>query len=181
MSPAQALLSSVVTNSGPNAAPITFVDHVPSGLQVQSASTAMGTCAVSGQTVTCTISGLLAGQSTTVNVVVMAAKAGSYANVVTVSVPSGVIDPTSSNNTASATLTVAALPRQCIVPGVRKMTLASASALLKELGCRVHSVKQHSGIKKGLVISVRGGVATYPYQQLVTLLVSSGKKAKKKK
>lgn len=176
-----ALLSSVVTNSGPNAAPITFTDQVPSGLQVQSASTAMGTCAVSGQTVTCTISGLLAGQSTTVNVVVTAAKVGSYANVVSVSVPSGVIDPTSSNNAASATLTVAGLPRQCIVPGLRKTTLASARTLLKELGCTVGVIRQHSTIKKGLVIGTRPGVGTYAYQQKVTLIESSGKKPKKKK
>ncbi len=142
----------------------------------------MGTCAVSGQTVTCTISGLLAGQSTTVNVVVMASKAGSYANVVTVSVPSGVIDPTSSNNTASATLTVAALPRQCIVPGLRKTTLASARTLLKELGCRVDVVQSALQDQEGPCDQrTRPGVATYPYQQLVTLLVSSGKKAKKKK
>lgn len=179
-----ALLSSTVTNAGPNAAPITFTDQVPSGLRVVSASTAAGTCAVSGQTVTCTISGLLAGQSTTVNVVVMASKTGSYANDVSVNVPSaatdpGVTDPNSANNIASDTLTFTALPQKCVVPGLRKATMATARTLLGELGCRVGFVRQHSSIKKGLVIGVRGGVGTYPYKQLVTVLVSSGKKKKK--
>jgi hypothetical protein len=176
-----ALLSSVVTNGGPNVAPITFVDHVPSGLQIQSATAGMGTCTVGGQTVTCTITGLLAGQSTTVNVAVTAAKAGSYANDVTVSVPSGVTDPNSANNIASASLDFTKLPQKCIVPGLRKTALAPARTLLKELGCRVGVAHQYSTIKKGLVISTRPGVGTYPYQQKVTLVVSSGKKPKKKK
>jgi hypothetical protein len=176
-----ALLSSVVTNSGPDVGPITFVDQLPSGLQIKSASTAGGTCAVSGQTVTCAINGLPVGESTTVNVVVMAAKAGRYAADSTVSVASGLTDPNAANNSTSATLVFAALPQQCIVPGLRKAVLASARTLLKELGCRVRVVDQPSSVKKGLVISVRGGVRAYPYQQLVTLLVSSGKKAKKKK
>ncbi len=176
-----ALLGSVVTNGGPVVGPITFVDQVPAGLQVQSATAGLGTCGVSGQTVTCTISGLLAGQSTGVNVMVTTPTAGNYQNTVTVSDTAGLTDPNSANNIAAATGVVASLPKECVVPGsLHKLTLASARTLLKELGCTVGSVSQHSGVKKGLVLSVRGGARAYPYQQTVIVVVSSGPKKKKK-
>ena len=173
-----ALLRSVVTNGGPGTGPITFVDQVPSGLRIQSASAGLGTCAVSSQTVTCTITGLPVGQSTSVDVVVTTPKAGTYANHVTVSVASGLTDPNSANNTASASLLVTSLPKECIVPGLRKIPSGTARTLLKELGCRVRFVREHSSIGKGLVIGERGGARTYPYHQKVTLLVSSGRKKK---
>ncbi|HUY58876.1 MAG TPA: DUF11 domain-containing protein [Solirubrobacteraceae bacterium] len=177
-----ALLSSVVTNDGPVDGPITFVDQVPSGLRIESASAGLGTCAVSGQTVTCTITGLLAGQSTNVNVVVTTPTAGTYANTVTVNVTPGLSDPNSTNNTVSGDVVVAALPQECIVPGsLHKLPQNSARTLLKELGCMVHVVSQHSGIGKGLVLGVRGGARAYPYHQTVTLIVSSGPKKKKHK
>ena len=125
------VLTSVVTNLGPAAGPITFTDEVPSGLQVQWAAASSGTCSISGQAVTCTITGLAVGQSATVSVIVVPVKAGSYANAVTVLDSVGP-DPSTSNNSASATLTVAALPRQCIVPGLRKLPTATAKTLLKE-------------------------------------------------
>jgi uncharacterized protein DUF11 len=82
-----ALLSSTVSNAGPGTEPITFVDHVPAGLAINSASAGDGTCSTSGQTVTCTISGLGAGQTVPVNIAVTPAAAGSYANSVSVSSP----------------------------------------------------------------------------------------------
>lgn len=175
-----ALLRSVVTNGGPGASPITFVDQVPSGLAIQSASTGSGTCAVSGQTVTCTITGLAAGQSTLVEVVVTTANAGSYANAVTVSDAAGVPDPNPANNTASGSVVFAPSPLKCVVPGLRKTPQSIASAVLVDLGCGVTVVHQHSGLKKGLVLGVREGVGTHPYQQTVTLIVSSGPKPKHK-
>jgi hypothetical protein len=168
-----AVLTSTVINNGPELSPITFVDQVPSGLTIQSAVAGSGTCVVSSQTATCTISGLAVGQSANIDVIVTPSKVGSYANSVSVSV-AGVTDPNSANNTSSSTLVVAALPQQCIVPALRKLSLASARALLKQLGCTVRDLKQHSSVAKGLVVSVRGGVASYPYHQLVTLIVSEG-------
>lgn len=127
------------------------------------------------------MTGLPAGASTSVDVVVTSPTPGTYANDVSVSVSVGasVIDPNSANNTASASLLVTALPRECIVPGLRKTPLGTARTLLRELGCRVRLVREHSSIGKGLVIGELGGARTYPYQQLVTLLVSSGRKRKR--
>jgi hypothetical protein len=177
-----ALLGSVVTNGGPGIGPITFTDQVPSGLQIQSATTGLGTCAIASQTVTCTITGLPVGQSTAVDVVVATPTAGTYANDVTVGVASTTVDPNSANNTASASLVVTALPQQCIVPGsLRKLPQNAARTLLTELGCMVHVKRQHSGIAKGLVLGVVGGARAYPYHQLVTLIVSSGPKKHKKR
>lgn len=174
-----ALFQSVVTNAGIGTGPITFVDQVPSGLQVKSATTDAGTCNIAGQTVTCTVSGLSPGQSATVDVVVMATTAGSYNNSVNVSVGSAYADPNTANNSASASVTFTALPQKCIVPGLRKLTMASAKSLLMELGCKVSVAHKHSGLKKGLVMGTKPGVGTYPYQQVVSLIVSSGPKKHK--
>jgi Domain of unknown function DUF11 len=174
-----AVLTSTVINNGPELSPITFVDQVPIGLAIQSAVAGSGTCVISQQTVTCTISRLAVGQSANIDVIVTPSKIGSYANGVSVSV-SGVTDPNGANNAASSTLVVAALPQQCIVPALRKLSLASARGLLKQLGCTVRVLKQHSSVAKGLVVSVRGGVASYPYHQLITLIVSEGPKKRKR-
>ena len=176
-----ALLQSVVTNGGPLATPITFTDQVPAGLRIQSATTGLGTCTVSGQTVTCTITGLPVGQSTMVNVLVSTPTAGTYANSVSVSVASPVIDANAANNSATTNLIVTKLPQKCIVPGLRKLPAASGRGLLTQLGCRVRVRNVHSSIAKGLVIGTAQKVGTYAYHQLVTLNVSSGPKAKKPK
>lgn len=187
-----AVLGSVVSNAGPGVSPITFVDQVPAGLQIQSAVAGLGTCRVSGQTVTCTISGLPVGQSVPVDVVVTAPVAGSYTNDVSVANVAGVTDPNSANNAASATLTVAAQQQtqqtqltqptqKCIVPGLRRTPLAVARRVLKDLGCRVRVAHKHSKVARGLVIGVRGKTGTYAHYRLVTLNVSSGPKHRAKK
>lgn len=175
-----ALLSSTVTNSGPVVGPITVVDQVPAGLDVLSSAAGLGTCTTSGQRVVCTINGLPVGQSTSVDVVVKPEAPGTYVNDVSVSPGPALTDPNSANNDAKTTLTVTALPQRCIVPGLRKMPLASARTLLKELGCNVHVTQKHSTIAKGLVISVRGGTRTWAYHQVVTVVVSSGPKRRRK-
>jgi uncharacterized repeat protein (TIGR01451 family) len=179
---APAVLTASVSNNGPELTPISFTDQVPAGLQIQSATAGLGTCAVSGQLVTCTITGLAVGTSASVDVVVVPAAAGSYTNDVTVSVP-GSTDPTSSNNTASATLAVnqPKPTQQCIVPKLPKIPTAAARTLLKELGCTVHVSTKHSSVTKGLVIGVKGKTGSFPYHQAVTLIVSSGRKPKKRK
>ena len=99
-------------------APITFVDHVPAGLRLDSAVAGQGTCAISGQTATCTIDQLAAGQSVAVDVVVTPAARGFYAN--DVSVQAAALDPNAANDQASATLGVTSLAVDgCVVPRLR--------------------------------------------------------------
>jgi Domain of unknown function DUF11 len=180
---APAVLTASVSNNGPGLTPITFTDQVPSGLQIQSAAADYGTCATSGQTVTCTITGLPVGQSATVDVFVTTSAPGSFVNNIAVTLGAGLTDPNSSNNTASATLVVnqPQPTQQCIVPKLPKITTAAARTLLKELGCTVHVSTEHSSVTKGLVIGVKGKTGSFPYHQAVTLIVSSGRKPKKRK
>jgi hypothetical protein len=182
------MFASTVTNNGPELTPITFTDQVPTGLQILAAAAGSGSCSVDGQTVTCTITGLGAGQSAPVVVVVTASEPGSYANSVSVAGASGITDENSANNTASVSAVVPAVPpstsasaQKCIVPTLKRVMSASARAILGELGCTVKIKTERSSLAKGLVISVEGGVATYPYHQLVMLVVSSGRKPKKKR
>jgi hypothetical protein len=118
-----------------------------------------------------------------VDVLVTASAPGSYVNNVAVALGAGLIDPTSSNNTASATLVVnqPQPTQQCIVPKLPKIPTAVARTLLTELGCTVHTSTKHSSVKKGLVIGVKGKTGSFPYHQAVTLIVSSGRKPKKHK
>jgi uncharacterized repeat protein (TIGR01451 family) len=176
-----AILRSVVTNNGPNRGATTFTDQVPSGLTIQSASAGSDQCSTSGQTVTCAIPAMDVGHSTTVDVVVATPASGTYANDVSVGVASGVTDPNSANNTASASLVVTELPQKCIVPQLRGAPVGVARTVLTELGCTVHVVTQHAKRAKGLVLNVRGALKTYPYQQVITVVVSSGPRKKHRK
>jgi hypothetical protein len=226
-----AVLGSAITNAGPGSSAVTtFVDHVPKGLQVLGAASGIGSCSVSGQTVTCTLPGLAAGQSTTAQVVVATPTAGSYANVVDVSGGSDTFDLNSANNEASAALVVTTPPstassgtgssstgssgtgssstgssgtgssstgssntgsptitpqstvtQHCLVPSLRKTPMAVARTVLTELGCTVKVTRQHASVGKGLVIATKGKAGSYPLKQRITLIVSSGPKAKKHK
>jgi uncharacterized repeat protein (TIGR01451 family) len=170
------LLSSTVTNHGAGESTLTFTDSVPSGMTIDAAVAGPTACSTSGQTVTCTITGLASGQSVPVNVVVTPSSAGSYTNDVSVAVPSGVTDPNASNNSASASLSVGAfVPARCIVPRLKGTTKSLATTLLKDLGCKVRTGKTHSkSVKKGLVVRTKPGKGVQPYQTKVTLIVSSG-------
>jgi Domain of unknown function DUF11/PASTA domain len=175
-----ALLSSTVSNAGPGTEPITFVDHVPSGLSINSASAGNGTCSTSGQTVTCTISGLGAGQSVPVNVVVTPAASGTYSNSVSVSVP--ITDTNAANNTATATLaaTAPAPTPKCVVPKLKNTPSKVAKTVLKDLGCKVKTSKAHSkSVRKGNVIKTKPGAGTHPFGTTVKVQVSSGPSKKK--
>jgi hypothetical protein len=179
-----ALLSSTVGNGGPGIDPITFADKVPAGLTIDSAAAGDGTCSTSGQTVTCRINGLPVGQSVPVDVVVTPSAAGTYANSVSVAVAAGTTDPNTSNNTASATLTVgpavsAVSPVKCVVPKLKGTPSGIAKTVLKELGCKVKLTRRHSStVHKGLVIKTKPGAGTYANLKTVTLIVSSGPKKK---
>jgi uncharacterized repeat protein (TIGR01451 family) len=175
-----AVLTSTVTSNGPAAAPITFTDQVPSGLTISSASSTSGSCTVDGQTVSCPMNGLAIGQHATVNVVVTPTAPGTYMNNVSVSVASPALDPVASDNAASSTLAVGTFPQQCIVPGLRKLTVAYARTLLHELGCGVTVINRRSSLGKGLVIKTSQVPGSYAYHQLITLFVSSGPRSRHK-
>jgi Domain of unknown function DUF11 len=170
------LLSSTVTNGGPSSAPITFTDKVPSGLAVDSAAAGQGTCATKAQTVTCTITGLQAGQSAPVNVVVTPTRSGNFVNGVSVSAPFP--DPTPGNNSASAMLAVGTPATSgCVIPKLRNTPSSVARAVLKELNCKVRVTRRHSKrVHKGNVIATRPGPSRHPAGTRVKLVVSSGRK-----
>ncbi len=175
-----ALLSSTVTTGSLAGAPITFVDHVPAGLTIDEAVAALGTCSTSGQTVTCTINDLGAGQSAPVAVVVTPAAAGSFTNTVSVSTP--LEDPNLANNAASATLTASApAPTpMCVVPKLKNVSSKVAGTVLKDLGCKVKTTKAHSkSVHKGNVIKTTPGSGTHPFGTTVKVQVSSGPSKKK--
>ncbi len=169
------LLSSTVTNAGPSSAPVTFTDKVPAGLSVDSAAAGDGTCATSGQTVACTVTGLGAGQSAPVNVVVTPNNTGNFVNPVSVS--SVFPDPTPGNNSASAMLAVgSSASSRCIVPKLRNTPSSVARTVLKDLGCKVKMSHRHSNnVRRGNVIKSKPGPGKHPARTTVKLVVSSGR------
>jgi Domain of unknown function DUF11 len=180
MAGSQALLSSTVSNRAGDPGPIRFTDALPTGLTINAVAAGQGTCATSGQIVTCTITGLASGQGAPVDVVVTPTAAGTYANSVTVAVSSSDSDPNSVNDTASATLAVRALPpasvAKCVVPKLGRIKLPFAKQVVRLLGCavgKVHNVHSKS-IHKGLVIRSNPGHGTYANGAKIAFTVSSG-------
>jgi hypothetical protein len=185
-----AVLASTVTNAGPASAPITFTDNIPAGLQVDAVAAGPGACTVTGQNVTCTINGLLPGQSAPVDIVVTASAAGRYASSPSVAPPGDITDPNSANNTASAALTVTApsapptgaapaapVTQRCVVPPLRGVPAAVARRALRLLGCTVGRVKVVSShVAKGAVTATSPHAGTFAVGHVVTLQVSSGPK-----
>jgi uncharacterized repeat protein (TIGR01451 family) len=195
-----AQLSASVTNAGPATGPITFTDTVPAGLTIDSAVAGGGICSISGQAVTCSVTGLAPGQSAPVVALVTPTAAGSYAYTATVGV-TGVTDPNPANNVSGATLTVApaAVPTtitlpgtvttrvvtaapSCHVPRLTGMTPAIAQQVLRLLDCGVGKTAKASSKKvhKGLVIATNPGAGkTVKAGTAVKLTVSSGPPKKK--
>ena len=91
-----------VTDSGPSQTPVTVVDTLPSGLTPVSASAGSDSCTISGQTITCQLSGAPAS----IAVVATAKATGSYTNTATAN--GTVADPNSANDTSTASLSVTA-------------------------------------------------------------------------
>jgi uncharacterized repeat protein (TIGR01451 family) len=173
-----------VSNAGPGDAPIAFSDAVPSGLTILSAVAGSGACTVAGQTVSCTISGLQAGSSAPVLIIVSAASAGSYADAASVS--STVLDPNLANNSASATLTVnaPAPTTTCKTVKLAGVTLSIAKLVIPALNCKVGQIKHATSktVHKGLVISTSPGPGrTLTAGTAVSVTISSGKPKPKKK
>jgi uncharacterized repeat protein (TIGR01451 family) len=171
------VLTSNVVNNGPGLAPVTFTDVVPPGLSINSAVAADGTCSVAGNTVTCTITGLVAGQRAPVNIVVTPTIAKSYVNTVSVAL-SGLTDTVPANNSASATVSVGPklVPPKCVVPKLGGTSGGLAKRVLALLGCKVrltHASSKH--VAKGQVMGTRPGAGTYAVGRQITLVVSSGR------
>jgi hypothetical protein len=176
-----ALLSSTVTDNGPAGNPLTFTDAVPTGLQIDTVVSPSGSCSTSGQVVTCTISGLTAGQSAPVYIVVTP-RAGTYTNSVTVAQPSAATDPVTTNNTAADKFTVAtATVTKCVVTSLANVPLSTAKKLLKTLNCKVGKVTKTSSSKvaKGNVIKTTPGSGSYALGKSIAIVESSGPKPKK--
>jgi hypothetical protein len=177
-----AVISATVSDAGPSPGSATFTDAVPAGLTIDSAVAGSGTCSVSGQTVTCTISGLAAGASSPVTIIVTPTATGSYANSASVATV-GTTDPNAANNSASATLTVAPalVTAKCTVPKLRGLTVSLARQLLGALGCAAGPVKHVASrtVPRGLVAGTSPGPSTGAAGLQVTIDVSSGPPKKK--
>lgn len=171
-----------VSNGGPSSGSITFTDAIPSGLKILTAVAGSGTCSTTGQTVTCTISGLKAGASVPVSIVVSAAGAGSYPD--SASVNTALTDPNPGNNSVNTTLTVSNLPSPpCKTVRLTGLSPAFAKQLIGALNCKVGKVtsKASRSVRKGLVISSNPGAGkTLAAGSAVSVVVSSGPPKKKK-
>ena len=183
-----ALLSSSVTNGGPASGPISFAEHVPAGLTINSILFSFGTCSTSGQVVTCTFPTLSNGQSAPVDVIVTPTSAGDYTDSAAVSVAKGFVETTPANNNASSTLHASSAPApasalNCVVPNLKGTTVNLAKSALRSLNCEVGKIRHaHSKkVRKGRVIKTSPKPGTYAPSELVGLQVSSGAKKKKHK
>jgi uncharacterized repeat protein (TIGR01451 family) len=181
-----AVFTATVTNAGPAAGPITFVDPVPGALSVQYAGSDSGDCTTSTvNIVTCTFSSIPAGHSASVAIVVTPQVASTYSDSASVSVAGVATDPSAANNQATATLSVAAPanagPAKCVVPKLGGASVALAKKVLPLLGCKPGATKKsHSkSVAKGLLIGTSPGAGSYTVNKLIALKVSSGPKPAK--
>jgi len=106
--------TSVVENNGPATAHnVVYTDALPAGLQVNTLyctvglcqspiTTSLGSCSVSGSTVTCNLGTMAPGAMATINIPVEATATGNITNTVTVVATEA--DPNLANNTASVIL-----------------------------------------------------------------------------
>jgi hypothetical protein len=196
-----ALLASTVTDNGPASNPLTFSDAVPAALTIDAVLSPSGPCTTLGQVVTCTISGLSAGQSAPVDIVVTAPAAGTYTNPVNVTQASAVTDPVTGNNAAAAAFAAAAptpatpapaapaapaaptapAATKCLVTSLANVPLGTAKKLLALLNCKVGKVtKSYStNVAKGDVIKTTPGSGSYTAPKTVGIDESNGAKPKK--
>ena len=93
------------TSVGANDAnPVTVTDNLPSGVDFVSATPTQGTCDRTGDTVTCQLGQVNAGNTARILIVVKTKKDGTLTNTATVATGSG--DPNATNNTAQAVTAV---------------------------------------------------------------------------
>jgi uncharacterized repeat protein (TIGR01451 family) len=95
-----------VSNNGPSAASgISLIDTLPANTTFKSVTASQGSCGTPSTTVSCSLGGLANGASATVTLVVAPNAKGTITNKATAHASSPA-DPSDSNNTASATVTV---------------------------------------------------------------------------
>ncbi len=182
--PGVALISLTPGGPGPGGVPATVSDIVPAGLTVLAAATSSGgSCSVTGQTVTCSLSEVSLGAAAPViDIVVSSTAPGTYTNQALLT--PGLADSNPANNTASATLTVTAPnpPAMCTVISFKGATLGLTETALKALHCHVGKVKKVASktVRKGLVVStsLKPGTSAAA-NTTVGINVSSGKPKKK--
>jgi hypothetical protein len=173
-----ALLASTVTNKGPATNPLTFTDVVPGGLKIVTVLTPSGKCSTLGNSVTCTIPSLAAGQSTPIDIIATASP-GSYTNAVKLAQASNVTDPAPSNNAASAKFTVSKSgSSKCVVISLANVPVGTAKKLLPALGCKVGKVTKSpsSKVAKGSVVKTTPGSGSYAAGKSIGIVESSGPK-----
>jgi hypothetical protein len=199
-----ALLTDTVANNGPSGGPITVTDTVPSGLSIDAVSAPGGTCTTAGQNVNCTVSSVASGSSAPVYIVVSTSAAGSYLNAPNVTVPDAT-DPTQTNDSGSATLSVTPVPApgpatatpaatttvsntvtravtttptsRCSVVALKGVRERVAEEILTALHCKVGQVTTATSptVAKGDVIAATPGSGTFVTGRLISLRVSRGK------
>lgn len=190
------LSSSVFTvhNNGPAEDQVTFSTTVPNGLTIRSAVAGLGDCTVTGQTVTCTITGLEAGASVPVSLIVSAPAAGTYA--ISGTATAFYSDPSPGDNTAGAALTVndepvipppdpptPPAPPACKTIPLTGMTLTLAKQVVVALNCTVGKVTKRTSkrVKRGLVIATSPGAGkTLTNGSAVSVVQSSGPPPKRR-
>jgi hypothetical protein len=177
-----ALLVSTVTDKGPAGNPLTVTDAVPAGLAIKTAFSPSGPCTTVGQVVTCTLTGLTAGQSAPVDVIVTP-RAGTYTNSVTVTQPPAATDPVTTNNKATAAFTAVTASTKCVVTGLGNVPRSTAKKLLTALNCKVGKVTKTSSSKvaKGNVVKTTPGAGSFAAGKKITIVQSTGPKPKKHK
>jgi uncharacterized repeat protein (TIGR01451 family) len=100
-----------VSNQGPGTADrVVLTDVLPAGVTLTSPPRSLGkhgTCGVSGGSISCDLRGLRPGEADTVIFSIVPTASGIVTNTATANSPQGVPDPDTSNNVATATVTVA--------------------------------------------------------------------------
>jgi hypothetical protein len=175
-----------VTNNGPGSGELVFSGTLPNSLNLLAAVAGSGTCTVSGTAVRCSFPDLAAGASAPVSIIAQAPAPGTYSTVASVSAPD---DRVPANDTAVATLTVAAaparqaLPLPCKTVLLKGLSLKLAKHVIAARNCKLGKVTKAASktVKKGLVISTspRAG-RTLANGARIKLVESSGRPKKKR-
>jgi uncharacterized repeat protein (TIGR01451 family) len=103
-----ATVANDAANNEGDAGGVVVTDELPASVQFVSASASQGSCSTSGQTVSCQLGTLGAGNAATVTILVRPQEIGAITNTVTVS--GAVHEVDSSNNTATVQTNVAPTP-----------------------------------------------------------------------